>query len=226
MKGMQKISRGSGFKGVLSYAFEGEKKENGHGRLIGGNMASTGISSLAAEFRAIAARRPDIAKPVWHNSLRLPAGEDVTDERWSVIGKSYLKRMEFDLKNTKFAFFKHVDDHVHLIVNRVLINGTVFLGKNENLISTRVISEMEKAFKLTLTPGPSYTPEGKIVMPEKTRLKKAEREMTLRIETKPARLVLQELVAGALKGRPTTWQFLERLDAAGVAAVPNIASTG
>ena len=144
MKGMQKISRGSGFKGVLSYAFEGEKKEKGHGRLLGGNMASTGISSLAAEFRAIAGRRPDIAKPVWHNSLRMPAGEDISDERWMAIGKSYLKRMGFDLKNTQFAFFKHDEEHMHLIVNRVLIDGTVFLGKQENLISTRVISELEK----------------------------------------------------------------------------------
>ena len=226
MKGMQKISRGSGFKGVLSYAFEGEKKEKGHGRLLGSNMASTGISSLAAEFRVIAARRPDIAKPVWHNSLRMPAGEDISDERWMAIGKSYLKRMGFDLRNTQFAFFKHDEEHMHLIVNRVLIDGTVFLGKQENLISTRVISELEKAFKLTLTRGPSYTPEGKIVMPAKSGLKKAEIEMALRTQTKPARQVLQELVADALKGRPTTLQFLERLDAAGVRAVPNIASTG
>ncbi|MBG6077789.1 DNA-primase RepB domain-containing protein [Polaromonas sp. CG_9.11] len=222
---MQRISRGTGFKGVLSYALEGKDREAGHGRLIGGSMASTGISSLAAEFRAIAGRRPDIAKPVWHNSLRMPAGEDITDERWNAIGKSYLKRMGFDLKNTQFAFFKHDDEHMHVIVNRVLINGTVFLGKNDNLISTRVIAELEKAFKLTITRGPSYTPEGKIVMPEKSGLKKAEIEMALRTETKPARLVLQELVAGALKGRPTTQQFLERLDAAGVTAVPNIAST-
>ena len=226
MKGMQKISRGSGFKGVLSYAFEGEKREKGHGRLLGSNMASTGISSLAAEFRAIAGRRPDIAKPVWHNSLRMPAGEDISDERWMAIGKSYLKRMGFDLKNTQFAFFKHDEEHMHLIVNRVLIDGTVFLGKQENLISTRVISELEKAFKLTITRGPSYTPEGKIVMPEKRGLKKAEIEMALRTQAKPARQVLQELVAGALKGRPTTLQFLARLDAAGVTAVPNVASTG
>ena len=226
MKGMQKISRGSGFKGVLSYAFEGEKREKGHGRLLGGTMASTGISGLAAEFRAIARRRPDIAKPVWHNSLRMPAGEDIGDERWMAIGKSYLKRMGFDLKNTQFAVFKHDEEHMHLIVNRVLTNGTVFLGKQENLISTRVISELEKAFKLTLTQGPSYTPEGKIVMPQKTGLKKAELERALRAQTKPARLLLQELVAGAMKGRPTMQQFLERLDAAGVTALPNIASTG
>lgn len=226
MKGMQKISRGNGFKGVLEYAFGGKHREPGHGRLIFGNLASTGINSLAAEFRAIAARRPDIAKPVWHNSLRMPAGEDVSDERWQAIGKSYLKRMGFDLKNTQFLLVKHLDEHVHVIVNRVLIDGTVFLGQNENLKSTRVIGQLEKAFRLTLTPGPTYDADGKIVMPEKSGLKKAEIEKALRTETKPPRLVLQEQVAIALQGRPTMAVFLQRLDAAGVIPIPNIANTG
>lgn len=226
MKGMQKISRGNGFKGVLEYAFGGEKREAGHGRLIGGNLASSGIHSLAAEFRAIAARRPDIEKPVWHNSLRMPVGEDVSDERWNAIGKSYLKRMGFDLKNTQYIFVKHEDDHVHVIVNRVLINGAIFLGQNENLKSTRVIGQLEKAFHLTLTPGPSYDANGKIVMPEKSGLKKAEIEQALRTETKPARLVLQEKVARAMQGRPLMLEFLQRLDAAGITTIPNVASTG
>ena len=226
MKGMQKISRGNGFAGVLAYAFGGEKREPGHGHQIGGNLASPGINSLAAEFRAIAARRPDIEKPVWHNSLRMPDGEDVSDERWDAIGKSYLKRMGFDLKNTQFIFVKHPDQHVHVIVNRVLINGTVFLGQNENLKSTRVIGQLEKAFHLTLTPGPTYDADGKIVMPERSGLKKAEIEKALRTGTKPVKLVLQEQVALAVVGRPTMVEFLQRLDAAGITTIPNIASTG
>ena len=226
MKGMQKISRGNGFKGVLAYAFGGEKREAGHGRLIGGNLASSGIHSLAAEFRAIAARRSDIEKPVWHNSLRMPVGEDISDERWNAVGKSYLKRMGFDLKNTQFVLVKHPDEHVHVIVNRVLIDGTVFLGQNENLKSTRVIGQLEKAFKLTLTPGPTYDADGKIVMPEKSGPKKAEIEQALRTGTKPARLVLQEQVTLAMAGRPTMLAFLERLDAAGITTIPNIAGTG
>jgi hypothetical protein len=226
MKGMQKISRGNSFSGVLAYAFGGEKREPGHGRRIGGNLASPGIIGLAAEFRAIAARRPDIEKPVWHNSLRMPTGEDVSDERWDAIVKSYLKRMGFDLKKTQFILVKHPDQHVHVIVNRVLIDGSVFLGQNENLKSTRVISQLEKAFHLTLTPGPTYGADGKIIMPDKSGLKKAEIEKALRTETKPAKLVLQEQVALAMLGRPTMLAFLQRLDAAGITTLPNIASTG
>ncbi|MEC5215015.1 hypothetical protein RCH06_003592, partial [Polaromonas sp. CG_9.5] len=226
MKGMQKISRGSGFKGVLSYAFEGKDQEVGHGRLLGGSMAGTTARELAAEFRAIARLRPDIARPVWHNSLRMPAGEDISDARWNAIATSYLKRMRFDVKHTQYAVFKHDDAHVHLVVNRVMTDGSVFLGRNENLLSTKVIQRLEHAFKLTLTPGPTYSAEGKIVMPERSKPSKNELEQALRLGELPARLALQARVATALQGRPTTGEFLARLDAAGVQAVPNIASTG
>lgn len=226
MKGMQKISRGSGFKGVLSYAFEGKDQEVGHGRLLGGSMAGTTARELAAEFRAIARLRPDIARPVWHNSLRMPAGEDISDARWNAIATSYLKRMRFDVKRTQYAVFKHDDAHVHLVVSRVLSDGSVFLGRNENLLSTKVIQRLERAFKLTLTPGPTYSAEGKIVMPERSKPSKNELEQALRLGELPARLALQARVTAALQGRPTTGEFLARLDAAGVQAVPNIASTG
>jgi hypothetical protein len=225
MKGMQKIIRGSGFKGVLSYALEGKDHEEGHGRLLGGSMAGTTVRELAAEFRAIARMRPDIEKPVWHNSLRMPAGEDISDERWNAIAKSYLKRMQFDLKHTQYAVFKHDDAHVHLVVNRVLTDGSVFLGRNENLLSTQVIQRLERAFKLTLTPGPRYGTDGKIVMPERSAPRKNEIEQATRLGIQPARLALQARVATALQGRPTTSEFLARLDAAGVQAVPSIAST-
>lgn len=226
MKGMQKISRGSGFKGVLSYAFEGKDQEAGHGRLLGGSMAGTTARELAAEFRAIARLRPDIARPVWHNSLRMPAGEDISDARWNAIATSYLKRMRFDVKRTQYAVFKHDDAHVHLVVNRVMTDGSVFLGRNENLLSTKVIQRLERAFKLTLTPGPTYSAEGKIVMPERSKPSKNELEQALRLGELPARLALQARVTAALQGRPTTGEFLARLDAVGVQAVPNIASTG
>ena len=222
---MQKISRGNGFKGVLSYAFEGKDQEQGRGRLLGGSMAGTTARELAAEFRAIARMRPDIERPVWHNSLRMPAGEDISDERWRAIAKSYLKRMGFELNHTQYAVFKHDDAHVHLVVNRVLTDGSVFLGRNENLLSTKVIQRLERAFKLTLTPGPRYDPDGKIVMPERSKPSKNELEQAMRLGELPARLALQARVTAALQGRPTTGEFLARLDAAGVKAVPNIAST-
>ncbi|WP_420977590.1 relaxase/mobilization nuclease domain-containing protein, partial [Campylobacter coli] len=42
--------------------------------------------------------------------------------------------------------------HIHIIANRInMVGGKLYLGKNENLISTRIISELEKVHKLTQT---------------------------------------------------------------------------
>jgi hypothetical protein len=68
MKGMQKIQRGSGFRGCADYLFDHDG-----GRVIGGNMDGLTARALATEFGIARRLRPDIEKPVWHNSLRLPA---------------------------------------------------------------------------------------------------------------------------------------------------------
>ena len=82
MKGMNRIIHGSGFKGVLNYCFgrDGQKEE---GVLVGGNMDSTTTENLATEFLAISNLRPDIQKPVWHNSLRLPEGETISNKKYT-----------------------------------------------------------------------------------------------------------------------------------------------
>lgn len=226
MKGMQKISRGNGFGGVLAYAAEGENHIPGHGNLIGGNMAGTNPESLAREFRAVAMQRPDIQKPVWHNSLRLPKGEDISSEKWDEIARDYMQKMGWDLEKTQYCVWKHDEEHIHIIANRVLLNSKVFLGQNENLLSTKMIAELEKQYGLTITPGVKLDEAGKIIMPEQSKPKKREIEKALRTGVRPPRLVLQELVKDAWAGKPTTVEFMERLEAAGVEVLPNVATTG
>ena len=44
--------------------------------VIGGNMTGSTAAELISEFEGTRLLRPDVAKPVWHNSLRLPKGEN------------------------------------------------------------------------------------------------------------------------------------------------------
>ena len=227
MKGMRKISRGKGFSGLLNYAATGEDNEPGHGRLLGGTMAGTTPKALAREFKAVALLRPDIEKPVWHSSLRMPKNQDVDDETWSRIAVRYMELMDWPTDQSQWCIWKHdQDEHIHVIANRVQLDGKIYLGQNENLKNTRIIAQLEREFGLTITKGVEYDDQGKIVMPEKTQPKKPELEKALRTGDKPPRLVQQEVIAAALADRPTITAFLERLDAAGIEAIPNIASTG
>ncbi len=229
MKGMQRISRGRGFRGALDYAFERDSKDAEPGRLLGGNMSGQNARQLATEFGQVRRTRPDIEKPVWHNALRLPKDEKLTDAQWVAIADDYMQRMGFTESHPR-AYVLHDDkdgQHIHIVASRVSMEGKVYLGKNENLASTRHIQALERKHGLTITKGPTYDAEtGKIVMPESRQLKKGEVEMGLRTTEEPPRQKLQRLVNEAKADRPTAPQFVQRLQAAGVVVWPNLASTG
>lgn len=93
MKGMHKISRGKGFRGAISYVLDrdAEHKDN-PGQIIGGNMSGENERELAAEFGVGRELRSEIDKPVWHNSLRLPAGEHISKEKLADIADDYMKK--------------------------------------------------------------------------------------------------------------------------------------
>lgn len=222
MKGMQSIKRGEGFGGVTSYALEvidGIPR----GRVIGGNMEGSTPESLAKEFGASRRLRPDVKKPVWHNSLRLPKGEKLTDEQWSKIGDDYMTRMGFSDDHQRVYIIHDDEDgqHIHIIASRIGLGGDLYLGKNENLKSTKVIQRLEKVYDLTLTKGPEYQ-DGKIVMPDQKRPSDGELGQWQRTGDQPPRYKLIELIDKALEDKPTAVQFVERLQAAGVTVKPNM----
>ena len=141
MKGMRKISRGSGFRGCLEYLCE-----QGKAQIIGGNMAGQTARALAAEFGISRSMRLEVEKPVWHNALRLPAGEEISPEKWREIGEEYMKKMGFSERHQRVIFLENLPEghHIHILASRISLDGELYLGKNENLESTKHIQELEK----------------------------------------------------------------------------------
>ena len=228
MKGMNRIKRGRGFRGVLNYIFgrDAEHKTS-PGILLGGNMSGTDPRTLAQEFGITRELRPDIEKPVWHNSLRLPAGESLTPDEWVKVADDYMDKMGFSPLHPR-CYVLHDDaegQHIHIAASRIALDGTIYLGQNENLASTRIIQELEVEHGLTITKGPEYV-DGKIKMPEIKSPKKTELEKGLRLGVKTPRLVLQELLDEAIKEPQPIMQFVQFLEENGVGVVPNLAATG
>lgn len=230
MKGMQKVSRGRGFRGTLNYAFE-RKDGKDQGILIGGTMAGTSINSLSTEFGRFRKLREDIEKPVWHQSLRLPKGESLNSETWNKIGNDYMTRMGFDEDKNQYAFILHDDDHIHIIANRIDIDGKLWYGKNENIESTRHIAQLEKDYGLTITKNLDYTQDelgNWKTAPGQTNLTKVnisrkERHMDIVNENKAfnnnsfyegsTRTRLTNRINEALNGGPTTtMDFIKRVE--------------
>lgn len=216
MKGMQKIKRGSGFRGAVSYALD---NDNGQelGEVIGGNMSGSTLKELSSEFGVARKLRPDVKKPVWHNSLRLPEGDKLTEEQWTKIADDYMSRMGFSDKHPR-VYVLHDEEkgqHIHIVASRVGLDGQLYLGKNENLISTQHIQALEKDYGLTLTKGPSMI-DGRIVMPDLARPKAGEVGKFERTGDTPERFALAALIDTAIAGKPTATAFAERLVMAGV----------
>jgi hypothetical protein len=72
-----------------------------------------------------------------------------------------MKRMGFSETHLR-AYVLHDDkdgQHIHIIASRIELNfGKLYLGKNENLISTRIIQDLEQDYQLTRTKGPESPP--------------------------------------------------------------------
>ncbi|EBH6783918.1 TPA_asm: relaxase, partial [Salmonella enterica subsp. enterica serovar Java] len=95
MKGMQKIKRGKQFAGVVLYSLKSGSHHKITPYVIGGNMTASSAAELIVEFDSAKKLRPDVAKPVWHNSLRLPKGETLSARQWTAFADDYMARMGF-----------------------------------------------------------------------------------------------------------------------------------
>ena len=216
MKGQQKISRGTGFRGALNYDFDHDG-----GKVVGGNMDGTTPRDLAAEFSISRKLRPDIEKPVWRNSLSLPPGEKLSDEKWAEIAQAYMSEMGFDLDKTQYVVVMHDktnQQHIHITASRIALDKTIFLGKNENLASTKKIAILEKQFGLVKTKMAEIDPATGLLVSRTSKKKprKNELEKSARTGFKPPRLILQEGIDDVLRSAKTGTEFMEELKKRGI----------
>ncbi|MGP3364130.1 MULTISPECIES: relaxase/mobilization nuclease domain-containing protein [Enterobacteriaceae] len=224
MKGMQKIKRGKQFAGVVLYSLKSGSHHKITPYVIGGNMTGSSVAELIGEFESSKQLRPDVAKPVWHNSLRLPKGEALSARQWAAFADDYMTRMGFTETHLR-CYILHDDadgQHIHIIASRInMVGGKLYLGKNENLISTRIISELERIHGLTeTTPATSSRPQAKR-KPSRNELMMAERTAVPCPKSQ-----LQTLIDNVLTHRPDLLTFIDMLEQKGVTCKPNIASTG
>ncbi len=140
-----------------------------------------------------------------------------------------MNRMGFSETHLR-CYVIHDDEagqHIHIIASRVdLINGgKLYLGRNENLISTRVIQELESAHDLTRTKGPSplqcATPSSR-----HKRLSRGEEQKEKREAQPSPKTFLQNTIDTLLHTHNDIPSFVEALCEHGITSIPNIASSG
>ncbi|EJB0886228.1 relaxase/mobilization nuclease domain-containing protein [Salmonella enterica] len=227
MKGMQKIRRGKSFAGVVLYALKPASHHKKDPIVIGGNMDGSAAEDLIVEFNTTKALRRDVVKPVWHNSLRLPKNEALTNSEWTNIADDYMKRMGFSETHLR-CYVLHDDkagQHIHIIASRIeLCSGKLYLGKNENLISTRIIEELEQDYQITRTKGTDALKPSSLSV----KRKKSRNEAMLEDRTgeKCPKTIIQEAIDTLITSKISEDEFVQQLAAQKIKAIPNRASTG
>ncbi|HHT7435907.1 TPA: relaxase/mobilization nuclease domain-containing protein [Raoultella planticola] len=230
MKGMQKIRRGKSFAGIVLYALKPGSHHKKDPIVIGGNITIVGNAAkdLIAEFDSTKQLRPDVQKAVWHNSLRLPKGESLTAKQWSEIADDYMSRMGFSETHLR-CYVLHDDEdgqHIHIIASRVSLDaGKLYLGRNENLASTRIIQQLERDYNLTRTKGPKASPATPSPKPKH---KKSRNELMMEKRTGELcpKAIIQNALNELLGKKLSTTKFVQQLAGQNIKALPNIASTG
>lgn len=209
-----KLIKGKGFRGALEYAMQKDK-----GYLLETNMAGEDPRTLAAEFGQVRALRPNLGKAVCHVAISLPPNEKLTDEQWKDVARTYLKHMEYT--DSQYVAVRHTDSnhsHIHIIANRITMNGKVVSDRHDYKRQEVVMRRLEKTYELT-----------QVRSSEKTLRKaptKGEIEHSLRTGKASTRHILQKAVNNAIRGSPDYTEFANRLEKNGITAIPNMASTG
>ncbi|MCJ7941192.1 relaxase/mobilization nuclease domain-containing protein [Escherichia coli] len=210
---------GKSFKNRVDYILKDDHS------FICSNMSAdkNNVSDLTDEFKAVSSFRQDIKKPVFHAFLSLPKNEHLTDEQWQEIAKDYLKEMNINIEKHQYICVRHNDtdqDHIHIVANRVGLDGSVWLGQHSAFNTIAACERLEVKHGLTITQGLKGQ-KSEVSAPTKNEI-----EMALRTGEKPARLVLQASLQAAMTGKPDLETFVERLQAVGIEPRFNVASTG
>jgi Relaxase/Mobilisation nuclease domain len=94
-----------------------------------------------------------VQRRLYHCSLSLPTGEQLDDQSWRDLTQDYLTAMGF--AGHQYLVVRHTDtpshDHVHVVVNRVAINGEVTPDNWDAYRAQVVTQALESAYGLTPT---------------------------------------------------------------------------
>ena len=149
-----KISKGSGFRGIMDYLLDPDKRP----RIIGGCVFSSTAADLAREFRMVANLRRSVTKPVRHFSISFAPEDGTVDD---VIKEAISLRILDGLGYAECQFitvdhhrddpghdYAHHHDHMHILTNAVTSKGEYVRDSFDAYRMQAILREVERDFGL------------------------------------------------------------------------------
>lgn len=216
--------KSNSFSATVKYVVEKETAN-----IIGGNMVGKNACELTREFMVSLDLNPNIQRPAYHFTLSLPKHEQLDDEKFAAIAKTYIagmyvldKGQDVEqnyalIKNEclhEYQYFiaRHADrehEHIHIVASRInIVSGRVIEMWRDRLRSQKIIRKLEQVYGLESVP--SSWEVGK----KAPTIKQLEREAKTGILS--IQSWLQTAVELAASYHPTFPQFLDNLYCKGI----------
>jgi hypothetical protein len=164
-----KIVKGQGFRGVINYILNQEKKAE---ILDSDGVMLDDPEAIIESFNFQTELNPRILKPVGHISLNFSAQdqEKLSSELLVQIARDYMSRM--GIKDTQYLIARHYDKehpHVHLVFNRIDNKGITISDKNDRFRSGKICKELTREYELYLAQGKENVKQQRLREPDKTK---------------------------------------------------------
>jgi len=164
-----KIVKGQGFRGVINYILNQEKKAE---ILDSDGVMLDDPEAIIESFNFQTELNPRILKPVGHISLNFSAQdqEKLSSELMVQIARDYMSRM--GIKDTQYLIARHYDKehpHVHLVFNRVDNNGNTISDKNDRFRSGKICKDLTNKYSLNFAHGKENVKQHRLREPDKTK---------------------------------------------------------
>ena len=166
---MAKIVKGQGFKGVVNYILNKEKKAE--------ILDSDGVmldypDAIVESFNFQTELNLRISKPVGHISLNFSAQDQakLSNELLVKIAKDHMTRM--GITDTQYLIGRHYDKehpHIHLVFNRVDNNGHTISDRYERVRSEKICKDLTRNYHLYFAQGKEKVKENRLREPDKTK---------------------------------------------------------
>lgn len=219
------IISGRGFRGLVEYllaAVDHKGKQREIAEVIGGTIIGTTPREIARQYGALRRLNPSCGVAVAHQIFRCAAEDQgkLSQHQKAEIAEKWCAAMGFD----SFTIVDHGTDW-HLVASRIRLNGATVDDSFEKRRSERVIRKLRREFGLRELP-PSHNLVSANAVNEKGGWTKGQIAYAEVTGCLPPSKKLAEIVDAALVGQPTATEFLNRLEAAGVQPLANVASAG
>lgn len=205
-----KLIKGKGFRGALAYDLNEAK-----GAMLTSNMAGSTPRELAAEFGVIRQLRPRLKNAVAHVSIAIEPEKQLSDDDWKTVVDEYMDGMGYT--DNQYVATQHFDTehpHIHIIINRIKMDGTVVSDSNDYKRQEPIMRKLEQKFGLAVVQNSN---DVQLKAPTKTEI-----EMVGQTGKPSIKMMLQDFCTAALKNVQGFTDYVQRLESVGVDVIPTL----